>query len=74
MAAAARRSLVASLGLALLAGPAFAAIPNPPNDSYYASQWALKIIKAPQAWTASTGAGITVAVVEIGRASCRERV
>ncbi|HXL42098.1 MAG TPA: S8 family serine peptidase, partial [Actinomycetota bacterium] len=41
-------------------------IPNPPNDSYFASQWALKVIKAPQAWTTTTGAGITVAVVDTG--------
>ena len=34
----ARRSLVVSVGVAVLAAPAFAAIPNPPNDSYYASQ------------------------------------
>src|SRR5207302_11107051 len=65
-AAVARRSLVVSGGVAVLAAPAFAAIPNPPNDSYYASQWALKAIKAPQAWTDSTGAGITVAVVDTG--------
>jgi subtilisin family serine protease len=66
VAPAARGSLVASLAVALLAAPAFAAIPSPPNDSYFASQWALKIIRAPQAWTASTGAGITVAVVDTG--------
>jgi subtilisin family serine protease len=59
-------SLIASVGVGLLAAPAFAVIPNPPNDSYFASQWALKVIKAPQAWTASTGAGITVAVVDTG--------
>ena len=66
MATVARRSLVVSVGVVVLAAPAFAAIPNPPNDSYFASQWALKVIKAPQAWTASTGAGITVAVVDTG--------
>jgi serine protease len=62
----ARRSLVVSVGVVVLAAPAFAAIPNPPNDSYFPSQWALKIIKAPQAWAASTGAGMTVAVVDTG--------
>jgi serine protease len=62
----ARWSLVASVGLALLAAPASAIIPNPPNDGYFANQWALKVIKAPQAWTTSTGAGITVAVVDTG--------
>jgi len=64
--AAARTALVATVGVAMMAAPALASIPNPPNDNYFASQWALKVIKAPQAWTASTGAGITVAVIDTG--------
>ncbi|HEU5003292.1 MAG TPA: S8 family serine peptidase [Actinomycetota bacterium] len=51
----------------LAIGPAASAsLPYPPNDPYFASQWALKVIKAPQAWTKSTGAGMTVAVVDTG--------
>lgn len=61
----------AALGVAALlavvpAAGALAAIPYPPNDPYFNSQWGLKVIKAPQAWTKSTGAGMTVAVVDTG--------
>lgn len=62
----ARLALAAGVGLGLLAAPALASIPYPPNDTYFSSQWALRIIKAPQAWTVSTGAGIAVAVVDTG--------
>jgi serine protease len=64
-----RRAGVALLSLAavgMLAGPAVAAVPDPPNDPYFTSQWALRIIKAPQAWSRSTGAGETIAVVDTG--------
>ncbi|HLI57733.1 MAG TPA: S8 family serine peptidase, partial [Actinomycetota bacterium] len=56
-------------GLALtvaLAAPAIASYPDPPNDPYFSSQWALAVIKAPQAWSKSTGAGEVVAVVDTG--------
>lgn len=61
----------AALGAAALlavvpSAAAFGSIPYPPNDPYFNSQWALKVIKAPQAWTKSTGAGMTVAVVDTG--------
>jgi subtilisin family serine protease len=49
-----------------VAGPALASIPYPPNDPYFSSQWGLKVIKAPQAWTVSTGAGVVVAVIDTG--------
>lgn len=57
---------VAAVVLGLLAGPALASISYPPNDKYFADQWNLKTIKAPQAWTQSTGAGVVVAVVDSG--------
>jgi hypothetical protein len=33
------------------------------NDTYFARQWALTQISAPQAWTKSTGSGITIGIV-----------
>ncbi|HWD08820.1 MAG TPA: S8 family serine peptidase [Actinomycetota bacterium] len=64
------RLLAAALGLGLtvaLAGPAVAAsYPDPPNDPYFPNQWALAVIKAPEAWSRSTGAGEVVAVVDTG--------
>ncbi|GAC1367007.1 MAG: hypothetical protein NVSMB32_11840 [Actinomycetota bacterium] len=61
-----RRAAVAALALGVLAGPALASIPYPPNDPQFRRQWSLATIKAPQAWTQSTGAGVVVAVVDTG--------
>lgn len=36
------------------------------NDTYFARQWALAQIGAPQAWTRSTGGGITIGIVDTG--------
>ena len=36
------------------------------NDLYYPAQWGLPRVGAPLAWTLSTGAGVTVAVVDTG--------
>jgi subtilisin family serine protease len=36
------------------------------NDTYFGRQWALTQIGAPQAWTKSTGAGITIGIVDTG--------
>ena len=36
------------------------------NDTYFDRQWALQQIKAPQAWTRSTGGGITIGIVDTG--------
>jgi subtilisin family serine protease len=44
-----------------LAGPAAAT-----NDTYFGRQWALTQIGAPQAWTRSMGAGITIGIVDTG--------
>jgi subtilisin family serine protease len=60
------RKLVAILAtlsvFALSAGTAAAA----PNDPYWNLQWGPAQINAPQAWTTSTGAGTTIAVVDSG--------
>jgi subtilisin family serine protease len=55
---------VAVLVLALsltTAGPASAT-----NDTYFPRQWALTQINAPQAWTRSTGGGVTIGIVDTG--------
>ena len=37
-----------------------------PNDPSYSNQWHLPKIQAPNAWDASTGRGITIAIVDSG--------
>ena len=44
-----------------MAGPASAT-----NDTYFSRQWALSQIGAPQAWTRSTGSGVTIGIVDTG--------
>ena len=60
------RRLVAVAGSVLglvvgLAGPASAT-----NDTYLSRQWGLTQIGAPQAWTRSTGGGVTIGIVDTG--------
>ena len=52
--------------LGLAAGPAAAAVPNPPNDPRFGDQPGLIAIKAPEVWAKGTGAGIKVAIVSTG--------
>ena len=47
--------------VAATAGPAWAT-----NDTYFSRQWALSQIGAPQAWTRSTGGGVTIGIVDTG--------
>ena len=60
-----RRLLVAALSVvavvATLSGTALAS-----NDTFFSRQWALSQIGAPQAWTRSTGSGITIGIVDTG--------
>jgi thermitase len=37
-----------------------------PNDPYYANAWHLPRIGGPSAWDASTGAGVTIAILDSG--------
>ncbi len=38
-----------------------------PNDTYYSSQWYLQTVRAPQAWSTTTGSpGVKVAVIDTG--------
>ena len=50
--------------VAVRAGPASAT-----NDTFFSRQWALEQIKAPQAWTRSTGSGVTIGIVEASTAT-----
>jgi subtilisin family serine protease len=36
------------------------------DDTYFAEQWGLTQIHAPDAWTSATGAGITIAIIDTG--------
>ena len=60
-----RRALaVAVTVVALVGGLAGAA--SATNDTYFSRQWALSQISAPQAWTRSTGGGVTIGIVDTG--------
>jgi serine protease len=59
-----RLLVVAVAAVALLVGLAQPAAAT--NDTYFARQWSLTQIKAPQAWTRSTGSGITIGIVDTG--------
>lgn len=60
-----RRLLVVALSVvAILAGLTGTA--SATNDTYFPRQWALTQIGAPQAWTRSTGGGITIGIVDTG--------
>ncbi len=50
----------------LAAGPAAAAVPNPPNDPRFNDQAGLIAIRAHEAWATGTGGGVKVAVVSTG--------
>ncbi|HJV08750.1 MAG TPA: S8 family serine peptidase [Acidimicrobiales bacterium] len=60
-----RRLLVVAVGVVAIVG-GLAQPATATNDTYFARQWALTQIGAPQAWTKSTGAGITIGVVDTG--------
>ncbi|HZD66393.1 MAG TPA: S8 family serine peptidase, partial [Acidimicrobiales bacterium] len=47
-------------------GPVGSAGPPPPNDPYWSSQWNLCRIRAPAAWTVSTGRGVRIGIVDTG--------
>jgi subtilisin family serine protease len=55
----------AAIALALALAPAAGAAVTP-NDQYFGLQWGQQQIHAPDAWSTSTGAGQTIAVVDAG--------
>ena len=60
-----RRALAVAVSVvALLGGLAGAA--SATNDTYFSRQWALAQISAQQAWTRSTGGGVTIGIVDTG--------
>jgi len=60
------RRLVAVAVCALAVLGATAGTASATNDTYFARQWALAQINAPAAWSRSTGAGITIGIVDTG--------
>lgn len=50
------------------AGPGFAPLHFTPNDPFFSFQWNLQAIQMPRAWDFSTGANVTVAVLDTGAA------
>lgn len=57
------RTVLSAVAALLVAAPAALAAPN---DPFWSLQWGPQNIKADQAWTYSTGAGATIAVVDTG--------
>ena len=64
MTAIGRPVVVAACVVALLA--ALTGTASATNDTYFSRQWALSQISGPQAWTKSTGSGITIGIVDTG--------
>ncbi len=64
MRATVRTTLVTLAATALVAAAPGAGAAT--NDPYYPKQWGLKMINAEPAWPTSTGAGVTVAVLDTG--------
>jgi subtilisin family serine protease len=60
-----RRLLVVALSVVALTA-ALAGTASATNDTYFGRQWALSQIGAPQAWTRSTGGGVTIGIVDTG--------
>jgi subtilisin family serine protease len=60
-----RRLLAVAVTVVALAVP-LAGSASATNDTYFARQWALDQIHAPQAWSRTTGAGITIGIVDTG--------
>ncbi len=63
-----RRALTAASALCvvLAATLAFAASASATDDPLFEEQWSLEQIKAPDAWGAATGAGVTIGVIDTG--------
>lgn len=60
-------TFAAAAALVLVAAaPAPAAAPAAANDKYFAQQWNLAQIGAPDAWSLSRGAGVLIGVVDSG--------
>ena len=57
--------LVSVLALALAYAPTASAA-TAPNDTYWGQQWGPQQVRAPEAWSTSTGAGQVIAVVDSG--------
>ena len=58
-------SALATVAAALAVAPA-ASAQTTPNDQYFGLQWGQQQLHTPEAWTRSTGAGQTIAIVDSG--------
>ena len=58
--------LITALCLMSLGGPLSGVSPSQTRDPLFKKQWGLRMIGAPRAWPISTGAGVTVAVLDTG--------
>lgn len=63
--ATAAASVIALVG-ALFAPATATTASGSPNDPLYAQQWGPQQVNAPEAWASSTGAGVTIAVLDNG--------
>jgi len=65
-----RRLLACAIALLVAAAaggwPSSASAASYPNDPFYARQWHLRRIGAPEAWKVSKGKGITIAILDTG--------
>ncbi len=64
-----RKAFVAAVCLIasfLVLAPTAAGQTTAPNDQYWDFQWGPRQVHAPQAWSTSTGAGQTIAIVDSG--------
>ena len=59
-----RLRVLAAMALATLLGPSAAVAAS--GDTYFEEQWNLRQIGAPAAWTASTGSGVRIGIVDTG--------
>jgi subtilisin family serine protease len=57
--------LLSALALALAYAPAASAATEP-NDALWGQQWGPQQVRAPEAWSTSTGAGQVIAIVDSG--------
>ncbi|MDQ3958248.1 MAG: S8 family serine peptidase [Actinomycetota bacterium] len=62
----ARKAVIATLVAALSGGIVAAPASGSLGDPYFSAQWGLTRIRADQAWSVATGAGVTIAVVDSG--------
>ena len=64
--AAAARRLAAAPGVDYVEADGVVSVDATPNDTYWPQQWGPVRVSAPAAWDVTTGAGVTIAVLDSG--------